>query len=176
MKALIISADDFEDLELLYPYYRLKETGWEVDVAGPEDGSIRGKHGYSVRVDMKFEAANPDAYDLLVVPGGRAPEQVRLNQDALRIVKSFFDADKFVASICHGSQVLISAGVVGGRRATCWKGVKDDLIAAGARYFDTDVVVDGNLISSRQPSDLPAFMAEVSKVMSLLEKESRQAA
>lgn len=171
MKALIISANDFEDLELTYPYYRMKEEGWDVTVAGPEEGKITGKHGYPVKVDMKYSDVNPDEYDLLVIPGGRAPETVRLNRDALNIVSRFFEQDKYVASICHGVQVLISAGQVAGKRCTCWKGVKDDAIAAAARYVDAEVVVDGNLISSRMPDDLPAFMREVTKVMDELARE-----
>ncbi len=165
MKALIISADNFEDSELLYPYYRIKEEGWTVDVAAARMGQITGKHGYSVTVDKTFEEVDPAQYDLLVIPGGKAPEEVRLSKDALRIVKSFFADDKYVASICHGPQVLISAGEIAGKSVTCWQGIKDDIIAAGGRYHDTEVVLDGNLISSRKPDDLPAFMREVVSVM-----------
>ncbi len=165
MKALIISADNFEDSELLYPYYRIKEEGWTVDVAAARIGQITGKHGYSVSVDKTFQEVDPAGYDLLVIPGGKAPEEVRLSKDALRIVKSFFTDDKYVASICHGPQVLISAGEMAGKSVTCWQGIKDDIIAAGGRYHDTEVVLDGNLISSRMPDDLPAFMREVVSVM-----------
>ena len=163
MRALIISANDFEDSELLFPYYRLMEEEAGVDIASIHSGRITGKHGYSVDVNLTFDKVNPNEYDLLIIPGGKAPEAVRLNKDALRICKHFFDTNKTVASICHGVQVLISAGLMRGRRATCWQGIKDDLIAAGAHYLDKDVVVDGVLISSRQPGDLPAFCREIMK-------------
>ncbi len=179
MKALIISANNFEDTEVLYPYYRIKEEGWNVDVAAPEGDRITGKHGLFVSVDKSLYDVNPNEYDMLVIPGGRAPEEVRLNKDALRIVKSFFEDDKYVAALCHGPQVLISAGEMNGRSATCWPGIKDDIIAAGGKYRDAEVVVDGNLITSRKPDDLPAFMREVVSVireLSRLEEEKEKAA
>ena len=163
-KILIISADGFEDLELFYPYYRLKEEGCTVEIASNAE-KITGKHGYSIRVDKKFSEIKPEEYDGLVIPGGKGPEKVRLDKDALEIVKHFFKENKPVASICHGVQVLISAQVIKGKRATCWYGVKDDLIAAGGEFLDQEVVVDGNLVSSRHPGDLPAFMREFIKLL-----------
>lgn len=163
MRALIISANDFEDSELLYPYYRLLEEEIEVDIASMHSGRITGKHGYSVDVNLAFDKVNPNEYELLIIPGGKAPEAVRLSKDALRICKHFFGTNKTVASICHGAQVLISAGLMRGRKAACWPGIKDDIIAAGAHYLDKDVVVDGVLISSRQPGDIPAFLREIMK-------------
>lgn len=163
-RILIISADGFEDLELFYPYYRLKEEGYEVIVASNAE-KITGKHGYSIKVDIKFEDVKPEEYDGLVIPGGKGPERVRLNENALKIVKHFFEKNKPVASICHGVQVLISAHVIKGRKATCWYGVKDDLIVAGGEFLDQEVVVDGNLVSSRYPNDLPAFMREFIKLL-----------
>jgi protease I len=165
MKAIIISANSFEDLELHYPLYRLREDGIDVTVAANEKGMITGKHGYTVGVHKAFPEVNPDDYDLLIIPGGQAPEEVRLHKDALRIVRGFFEAGKPVGSICHGAQVLVSAGVLKGRNVTCWKGVKDDVIAAGANYTDVEVVVDGNLVTSRMPNDLPAFMRETGKLI-----------
>jgi len=163
MKALIISADDFEDSELLYPYYRLKEEGVEVFVASFGEGRIRGKHGYSRKVDFFLGDVDPDEYDILILPGGKAPERLRLYKHALRIAEHFFEKNKPVAAICHGQQILMSAGLIKGKRATSWAGIKDDLIAAGAQFENTEVVVDGNLITSRQPKDLPAFMREIVK-------------
>lgn len=165
MKALIISADNFEDLELFYPLNRLKEEGVDVKIASMEKGSINGKHGYSANVDLTFNDVNPEGYDLLVISGGKAPEKVRLNEKALEITKHFFDRNKPVAAICHGSQVLISAGVAKGRKATCYIGVRDDLKVAGASYEDKEVVVDGNLITSRNPNDLYAFGKEIVKLI-----------
>jgi protease I len=163
MKALIITADDFEDSELLYPLYRLKEEGVEVKVASFGEGRIKGKKGYTKKVDFFMGDVDPDEYDILILPGGKAPERLRLHKDALRIAKHFFEHDKPVAAICHGQQILISAGLVKGKKATCWAGIRDDLIAAGANYVKEEVVVDGNLITSRQPKDLPAFMREIVK-------------
>lgn len=161
MKALIISADHFEDCELLVPYYRLKEAGWEVDVAGLRRGRINGKHGYEVEVDTTVAEVDPDAYDLLVLPGGKAPSAIRKEKAALAIARSFFARNKPVAAICHGAQTLVSAGVLNGRRATCYPSVAEELRQAGAVYLDSEVVVDGNLVTSRRPADLPAFLREI---------------
>jgi protease I len=163
MKALIISADNFEDSELLVPYYRLKEEGIAVDVASMKAGSIKGKHGYEVEVTKALKDVDAGAYDILILPGGRAPEAVRKEKKALDLARSFFEENRPVAAICHGGQTLISAGLVKGRRVTCYKSVAPEMKEAGALYEDAEVVVDNNLISSRQPSDLPAFMREIMK-------------
>jgi len=167
MKALIISADNFEDSELLVPYYRLKEAGVEVAVASLSRGAITGKHGYEVAVDKTLDEVNPDDYAILVLPGGKAPAAVRKEPKALEIARSFFSRSKPVAAICHGPQILISAGLLQGRRATCYNSVTDELKAAAALYEDREVVVDGNLVTSRQPADLPAFMRETMKLLAL---------
>ena len=166
MKALILAADGVEDSELLYPYYRLQEAGAEVHIAGPSAGQMTGKHGYEIEADMAFGDASAADYDLLILPGGKAPETVRLDEDAVAMTKEMFDVGKVVASVCHGAQVLISAGVLDGKNATCWAGIRDDLKAAGANYSDEEVVVDGNLITSRCPDDLPAFCRAVFDVLS----------
>jgi len=163
MNALLITANNFEDTEALYPLYRLQEEGIPITVATPSGESVEGKHGYTLAADISSGEINADDFDLLILPGGKAPEIVRLDEASLTVVKSFFDNNKVVGAICHASQILISAGVVTGRTATCYKGVKDDLIAAGATYLDQEVVVDGNLITSRKPADLPAFMREILK-------------
>jgi len=160
MKALIISADNFEDSELLVPYYRLKETHVEVDVASMKLNTIKGKHGYEVAVEKTLNAVNPEEYALLVLPGGKAQERVRKEINALEIARSFIEHHKPVAAICHGPQTLISAGLLKGKHATCYRSVAEELKAAGALYEDRDVVVDGNLVSSREPSDLPRSCAK----------------
>jgi len=167
MKALIISADNFEDTELLVPYYRLKEAGVEVIVASLSRGAIKGKHGYDVAVDKTLDEVNPDDYAILVLPGGAAPALVRKEPKALEIARSFFARSKPVAAICHGPQILISAGLMPGRRATCYKSVADELKEAGALYEDREVIVDANLVTSREPADLPAFMRETMKQIRL---------
>ena len=167
MNALIISADNFEDSELLVPYYRLKEAGVEVKVASLNRGVIIGKHGYEVAVDKTLDEVNPDDFAILVLPGGKAPAVVRKEAKALEIARSFFTQNKPVAAICHGPQILVSADLLKGRRATCYMSVADELKKAGALYEDREVVVDANLITSRQPSDLPAFMRETMKLLGL---------
>ena len=165
MKALILSADNFEDTELLVPYYRLQEEGIQVDIASMKKGKIKGKHGYEVEVDKNLKEADPNDYDILILPGGKAPEMIRREKDALEIAKDFFHKNKPVSAVCHGPQTLISAGLLRGRHATCYKSVAKEMKDAGAIYEDKEVVVDGNLVTSRQPSDLPAFLRETMKLI-----------
>lgn len=163
MKILIISADNFEDTELLVPYYRLKEEGVDVDIASMEKGSIKGKHGYSVEANKTLKEIDPAKYDMLILPGGRAPEQIRKHQEAIEIARHFFQNNKPVSAICHGPQILITAGLIKERHATCYKSVAEEMKNAGAHYEDKEVIIDKNLVTSRQPSDLPAFMRETMK-------------
>ena len=165
MKALIVSADHFEDSELLFPFYRLKEEGWEVDIASIARGKINGKHGYEVVVDKALRDVDPNAYDILILPGGKAPTKLRKEQAVIAIAQHFMRSNKPVAAICHGPQILITAGVLQERRATCYRSVAEELQASGALYEDEEVVVDGNLVTSRQPSDLPAFMREMVRLL-----------
>ncbi len=163
MKALIISADNFEDTELLVPFYRLKEEGAQVDVVSINKGRIRGKHGYEVEIDKTLEEVNPDDYDILILPGGKAPETLRREKKVIEVAKHFFQRNKPVSAICHGPQILITAGLLKGRHATCYKSVAQEMKGAGTLYEDKEVVVDRNLVTSRQPSDLPEFMREIMK-------------
>ncbi len=165
MKVLFLSADGFEDLELIYPLHRLREDGYEVYVASFQRGRITGKHGYSVNVDLAFEEIDPDGFDALVLPGGRAPEIVRLNEKAVAVVRRMFGDGKPVASICHGPQVLISAGVLKGRKGTSTVTIRDDIKNAGADWIDSEVIVDGNWVSSRHPGDLHAWMREFVRLL-----------
>ena len=165
VKALIMSADNFEDSELLVPYYRLKEEGVDVDIASLRKGKIKGKHGYEVDVTKTFQEIDADDYAILVLPGGKAPEAVRRENEAIRIAKDFFGKNKPVSAICHGPQTLISAGLLKGRHATCYRSVAPEMKEAGAHYEDAEVVVDGNLVTSRVPSDLPAFLRETMKML-----------
>lgn len=165
MKVLILTADNFEDSELLVPYYRFKEESIQVEVASLKTGKITGKHGYEVEVDTTIDEVNTDNYDLLLLPGGKAPAELRKERSALEIARRFFAGDKPVAAICHGPQILISAGLLRGRRATCYKAVAAEMKGAGAEYLDRELVVDGNLVTSRQPSDLPVFMKEIMKIV-----------
>jgi protease I len=166
MKALILSADNFEDSELLFPLYRLQEAGFAVDVAAGKRGAIHGKHGYEVHVDMSFSEVNPQDYTVLVLPGGKAPSAIRDDRHVQAIARHFVTNAKPVAAICHGPQILISAGLLRGRRATCYRSIVGELKEAGAMYVDCEVVVDDHLITSRQPGDLPAFMRELMRLLS----------
>ncbi|HEY9189985.1 MAG TPA: type 1 glutamine amidotransferase domain-containing protein [Sulfurovum sp.] len=161
MKALIITADLFEDSELEIPYETLERSGTTVDIASIKKGKVTGKHGYSIDAAMALDEVDPDIYDLLVLPGGKAPSALRKEAKALEIAQHFFDQHKLVAAICHGPQILISAGLMEGRVATGYKSIADELKEAGAIYKDQSVVIDKNLITSRQPSDLTAFMEAI---------------
>lgn len=165
MKALIMSADNFEDTELLVPYYRLLEAGYTVDIASDKREPIRGKHGYEVPVTKQFSEITPGEYNVLILPGGKAPAAIRDNKTVQEIARSFMSEGKPVAAICHGPQILISAGLTRGRKATCYKTVVTELREAGAQYQDTEVIVDGHLITSREPNDLPAFNRELMKML-----------
>ena len=163
MKTLILTADGFGDLEFFVPYYRFLEEGFAVDIASRKKEKIKGKHDYEIAATTTFDAVNPEEYDMLFLPGGKAPSKIRKEAAALRIARHFMEKNKPVAAICHGPQILISAGVVKDRRMTCWPEMSKELREAGAAYEDREVVVDGNLITSRMPDDLPFFLREVMK-------------
>ena len=170
VRALILTANEFEDMELFFPYFRLLEEGVHVDIAAPQTGVIRGEHGYSLKITKTIAEADPDQYDLLLVPGGfpdGAPATVRKLKRAQEIAQSFFAKNKPVAAICHGPWLLVSADVIRGRHLTgFWEdGVPEQIKAAGGIYEDQAVVVDGNLVTSRWPQDLPAFVREMVKLI-----------
>ena len=170
-RAIVLTADLFEDFELFYPYFRLMEEGVAVDVAAPAKEKITGENGYCFEnVDLTIDEVEARNYDLLFIPGGHphgAPTTVRRNRKAQEITRAFFEAGKPVAAICHGPYLLVSAGVVSGRRLTSFwgDGVPDEIRAAGGIYENKDVVVDGNLVTSRWPMDLPVFMQEVVRML-----------
>ncbi len=175
-RALILTADKFEDMELFFPYFRLLEEGFDVDIAGPNKGQIEGEHGYGAQVEKTFDEVRPDDYDLLLIPGGSpdgAPAVVRKDKRAQEIARSFVNSNKPVSSICHGPWTLASAGLVKGRRLTSYwhDGVPQDIKTAGGIYEDKEVVVDGNLVTSRYPGDLPAFMRETMQVLRSQDKK-----
>lgn len=157
-KIVILIEEGFEDSEFIYPYYRLQEAGYDVKIVGPKaEETYQGKHGVSFTAEFSPEQVNIDEYVALVIPGGRAPDHMRINKGLVRLVKSAFDRGKVVAAICHGAQMLIEADIIRGKRATCWYSVATDLKNAGGIYEDQPVVVDGNLVTSRFPADLPHF-------------------
>ncbi len=161
MRALILATNGFEDSELFYPHYRLLEAEVEVDVATPTGKSISGKHGIEIDADLKIQDVEEKDYNLLVVPGGRSPEHLRLEaEEAINLVKDFDEAEKPISAICHGAQLLMSAEILEDREATCYWSLVHDLEHAGATFIDESVVVNENLITSRHPDDLPDFMKE----------------
>ena len=158
-KVLILAADDFEDSELLYPLYRLREEEVAVTVAGLDDQPVRGKKGYgSLPVDTTVGQVAAGDFDALVIPGGYAPDKLRRSQAVLDLVRAFDDAAKPIAFICHAGWVPISAKIIKGRRATSVGAIRDDMVNAGADWVDQAAVVDGHLISARTPADLGPWM------------------
>jgi len=158
MRVLVISADQFEDTELTEPVEALRKADIALDIASLQTGTITGKKGTEVEATLAVADANAADYDMLLLPGGKAPARLRESEPVLGLARSFADSGKPVAVICHGPQILISAGLVEGRRMTSYTSVASELDAAGAHYLDEEVVTDGNFISSRNPGDLPAFI------------------
>jgi protease I len=161
-KIAILSTDGFEQVELTEPKKALENAGAKTEVISPHSGEIKGwkstEWGDKVKVDRELKAAKANDYDALLIPGGvMNPDKLRMDQNAVNFVKQFFEAGKPVAAICHGPQILIEAGVVRGRKLTSWPSLKTDLRNAGAEWTDQQVIVDGNLTTSRKPDDLPAF-------------------
>ena len=159
--------DGYEDLELWVPYYRLIEEGSEVVLAGHEKRTYNSKHSYPCEVDAAAADLRPKDFDAVVIPGGVAgPDKMRRHKEVLDFVRAIDDAGKVVAAICHAAWVPISAGIVKGRQMTSYASVRDDCINAGAKWVDKECVVDGNLITSRFPDDLPAFCRAIVSVLS----------
>ena len=148
-RAVIITGPGFQDEEYIYPYYRLQEAGFKVDVAVKGKETIIGKYGLPVKPTMDTAALDEKDFDLVILPGGyEAPDRVRQIKEVLAFVKAMYEKNKIVSTICHGPWILISAGIVKGKKVTGYVGIKDDLINAGAEYVEAPVVVDGNIISS----------------------------
>jgi len=162
----ILAENLYQEMELWVPYYRFKEEGAEVKVIGAGGAkSYASKHGYPVTVDAQAEAVSALEFDAVVVPGGYAPDLMRRHEAMVRLVREAAQQGKVVAAICHAGWMLVSAGILPGRRATSFFSIKDDLVAAGASWVDQEVVVDGTLITSRRPDDLPAFCREIVKAL-----------
>jgi protease I len=158
----ILVEQQYQELEIWYPYYRLKEAGCTVALVGPEAGvSYPSKLGYPAKSDKAAKDCKPDDFDVLVIPGGFAPDFIRRSEAMLKFTRAMAEHGKILAAICHGPWVLCSTTALRGKRATCFHAIKDDVINAGAKYEDAEVIRDGNLITSRKPDDLPAFMQTI---------------
>jgi protease I len=178
-KVLIITGDAAESLEVMYPYQRLLEEGYEVDIAAPSvkklqfvvhdfvDGfdTYTEKPGYTWPADVAFADVNPADYVALVIPGGRAPEYIRNDGDVQRIVRHFMSGDAPVAQLCHAPQILAAAGVLNGRRTAAYPALAPDVVAAGAEFVDGAAVVDGQMVSARAWPDHPSWMREFIQIL-----------
>jgi protease I len=172
-KIAILVEHQYEDQELWYPKLRMKEAGAEVTVIGPEEATYNSKHGYPVKAEKSIREVSVDEFDAVIIPGGYAPDHMRRVPEMVDFVRKAAESDKLVAAICHAGWMLASAEIIEGRRVTGWSSIKDDLIHAGGRYEDSEVVQDGNLVTSRMPSDLPAFCRTIIEALSREPAHSR---
>lgn len=165
-KILILATNGFEQSELEVPRDRLKAAGAQVDIVSPESGEIKGwdmkDWGRAVKVDKPLSGAKADDYDAIVLPGGQInPDLLRVNKDALALIKAFYDSGKTVAAVCHAPWLLIETGIAKGRKMTSYNSIKTDVINAGAKWEDSEVVTDQGVITSRNPGDLEAFSKKI---------------
>ena len=161
----ILIEDMYNENEFWYPFYRMKEAGAKVTVVGAGAKEYHSKIGMSAPGGAAAESVNASEFDAVIVPGGYAPDRMRRYQAMVKLVRDCSTQGKIVAAICHAGWVLVSAGILKGKKATCVPSIKDDIVNAGATYFDQEVVRDGNLITSRSPDDLPAFCREIIATM-----------
>ena len=180
MRVAVLATDGFEQSELIEPRRALDQAGANTQVVSPKSGEIRGWNhtdwGQSVKVDVALDGARADDYDALLLPGGvMNPDKLRMDPKAVAFVKSFFDAGKPVAAICHGPWMIVEADKARGRRMTSWPSIRTDLRNAGAEVVDQEAVVDGNVVTSRKPDDIPAFNREMIKLFAAA-RQHRQAA
>ena len=165
-KIIVLVEDLYQELEVWYPLLRMREEGAEVTTVGTEAGVIyKSKTGYPVTSDAASRDVAVSDYDGIIIPGGYAPDLMRRHEATVKLVRDGFEQGKVVAAICHAGWMLTSADIVNGKRLTGFFAIRDDLVHAGAQYEDAEVVVDGNLITSRKPDDLPAFCREIIRAL-----------
>jgi len=160
-KVAILVEELYDELEFWYPKMRLEEEGAELVVVAPEKKEFRGKKGFPVKADKSIKEVTPEEFDGVVIPGGYCPDRLRRHREVLEFVRKLYLSGKLVATICHGPWVLISAGIIKGRKITSFFAIKDDVVNAGAEFVDAPVVRDGNIITSRGPSDLYRYVKEI---------------
>ena len=161
----VLVENDYQDMEVWVPLYRLREEGHRTVVVGPSAKEYVSKHGYPIVAELASAQARAGDFAGVVIPGGWAPDRLRQDPAVLQLVRDLFESRRVVAAICHAGWVLASAGIARGRRVTCYQAIRDDLVHAGAEVLDQEVVRDGNLITSRKPDDLPAFCREIIKAL-----------
>lgn len=162
IRVCVLVEQQYQEMEVWYPVYRLREAGCKVTLVGPEAGqTYPSKLGYPAKSDKAAKDVRADDFDVIVVPGGFAPDFLRRHEAVVRLVSDMAEQGKVVAAICHGPWVLCSTQALKGKKATCFFAIKDDVSNAGAKYMDAEVVRDGNLITSRKPDDLPAFLQAI---------------
>lgn len=164
-KVAILVEDQYQVLEVWYPYLRLREEGIETFFVGKEKKEYRSKEGYPAKAELLINEIKPEDFSGVIIPGGYAPDILRRYREVNNFVKNMYKKGKVVAAICHGGWVLISAGILKGKKVTGFYAIKDDLINSGAEYLDREVIVDGNIVTSRNPYDLPAFSKEVIRLL-----------
>jgi protease I len=157
-KVAIITGGNVEDVEFFYPYYRLTEEGYQVDVITPKGGEFAGKHGIGLQESMAIAEVRPEDYELLYLPGGKAPAELRKDKAVIAFVKTFAASGKPIAAVCHGPQILITADLVRGREMACYPEIAEELTKAGATFVDEALVEDGQFITARMPGDLPRHL------------------
>jgi protease I len=165
MKVAVLVEDHYQVLEVWYPYLRLREEGIETVLLAPKEKGYLSKEGYPAEAEMSTEKAGAEEFDGVVIPGGYAPDILRRHESVNSFVRDMHKEGKMVAAICHGGWVLVSAGVLKGKKATCFLAIKDDIVNAGAVFEDRETIVDGNLITARNPYDLPSFCMAMIKFL-----------
>ena len=160
---LLIVEKDFQDMEVMYPYYRMIEAGHNVVVASNETKEYHGKYGYPIKATKLIGDCSSSDFDAIIIPGGWAPDFMRRNPDFANIIKDLHSENKIIAAICHGPWMLASAGIIKDKNVTSFFAIKDDLINAGATWKDQETCIDQNIITARKPDDLPAFCREIIK-------------
>ena len=175
-RIVMLTADGTEDQEFFYPYYRFSEAGYQVDVITPDGKGFKGKNGAGLSDTMIIPDANPNNYELLYIPGDKAPEKLKSHEPAVEFVQDFVMTGKPVAAICHGPQLLAKAGVIEGKRIAAWPECEDEVEDAGASYVFEECVRDGQFITARWPGDLPAHLSKIFQVLQSAKDTHKKAA
>ncbi len=173
---LMITDNGVEDLEFFYPYYRFIETGFKVDVATPDGAEFKGKQGLGLKESKKVDDVQAESYELLYLPGGKAPAILKNNRRVIELTQKFLALGKPISAICHGPQILAAAHIIEGRKIAAWPEVEEEVRAAGAQYQNKELVVDGPYITARWPADLPVHVRATLEILGSIKAEARKTA